>query len=363
MKKQCSGDDDDDRVVYNAAKSGRVDQVLSALATHKHQLDAPVMTHKYKNSPMHIAAEKGHADVIETLLQAGSQAINAKNAHNFTPVMLAVLAERVLAVEMLVRHGAQIDGWGSYNTSIMQHAAQSGALEGIKMLVQFGSRLLDVPDKHGRTPMHYAARSDQAGSIATLLEVGCLTIDEPEDKFGWTPLHTAAKYGCTRAIEALVKAGSRALDAQDAQERTAMHLAASGGSGAAIDTLIRLGSQSVDAQTLYGDTPMHSAANSEAIEALVRGGSQTINWPMKWNCNTPLDLFMEIMNDSEDDDFDGCVTALLSLGAEVDRCRVEHKERAERLRTKWANPEIVAQVRFRVYFAHSLLHRLFHLLD
>ena len=131
-------------------------------------------------------------------------------------------------------------------------------------------------DKHGRTPLHHAARSGDVGKITRLLELGA----DPNatDDISNTPLHIAAAESANPDMAArLVRAGAD-VHALGAYDRTPLHIAAAESANPDMAArLIELGAD-LDAEwNITGWTPLHSAAggntNPDMITRLARLGA------------------------------------------------------------------------------------------
>ena len=91
-------------------------------------------------TPLHIAAEGGHNDIVEYLLEIGAD-INSKTNGGDTPIMWAAGRNRPATVKFLVERGADlkiVNGNRKTVHDFAPNAAVSDALEG-KNLFQFYS--------------------------------------------------------------------------------------------------------------------------------------------------------------------------------------------------------------------------------
>lgn len=135
-----------------------------------------------------------------------------------------------------------------------------------------------------------------------------------------------------------------------------MHAAARSGRGDAIEAFLRMGSLALDTPNSFnGLTPMHVAAangHREVIETLVRLGSKALD-ALSRDGRKPLYCIRRTYAD--------CATVLKALGAEQGSngdiwkgLSFRHGEVAENQ---------ILDVRYRVYFAATLAHRLLFELD
>lgn len=109
-------------IVYDAAKNGDIDALEAAILHHRHLIDTP---NNKGWTPMHVAAKRGHAIIIETLVRLKSMSIDYPIKHN---------------------------GWTS-----LYVAVQYAHIPVIETLIRLGSKAIDIPENTGWTPMHVAA--------------------------------------------------------------------------------------------------------------------------------------------------------------------------------------------------------------
>lgn len=168
----------------------------------------------------------------------------------------------------------------------------------------------------------------------------------------YTLMHVAASQGFTSIIETVFRMDSKIVDVPTNYGETPLFKAAASGHVPVIEMLVRLGSEAIDTPNKYGCTPMFAAAcrgHTSVIEALVRLGSEAVDTSDTYG-ETPL--FEAIRSKTNE-----CARMLRMLGAESSflLSSPEHREIEERTRP---SEEKTLEVRFRVYFARSLLDRL-----
>ncbi|GAB4818106.1 hypothetical protein N2152v2_005152 [Parachlorella kessleri] len=123
------------------------------------------------NTPLHIAAEQGHAAIVSMLCKAGAP-LEEPNADGATPLHVAVTRSHAAVAQALLAAGASVA----------------------------------AVDEEGRTPLHSAAALGDLRMVDTLLGAGA-SLNEP-DSTGWTPLHSAAGQGHQGVVSALLAAGA-----------------------------------------------------------------------------------------------------------------------------------------------------------
>ena len=142
--------------------------------------------------------------------------------------------------------------------------AQKGDLEGIKRLIDLNPKLVNVKDKDGRTPLHWACRGVHLEILKYLVEKGADVNAEDSNKV--VPLHSLGTRNSTEGIEILIAKGAD-VDARDYGGDTALHHSAMNDSAEAVDILIKKGAD-IESRDNYFRTPLHLCARE-------RGGPKT----------------------------------------------------------------------------------------
>ncbi|KAL8234227.1 hypothetical protein R6Q59_020327 [Mikania micrantha] len=153
-------------------------------------------------SPLHMAAIKGYADVIQFLLQKGA-VINATDNVGNTPLFEAIENGHDMVVSMLVEAGAFLDINNAGNCLCMAVAKRD--VEFLKRVLDNGinpnSRNYDL-----RTPLHIAAAEGLYSIAKLILEAGGSVFSK--DRWGNTPLDEARVGGSKKLIKMLEDAFS-----------------------------------------------------------------------------------------------------------------------------------------------------------
>jgi ankyrin repeat protein len=162
-------------------------------------VDAPV--DQYGQTLLFWAIEGNQGEVLKLLLDAGAS-LDRRNQFDETPLLLAStndagkLDHRVL-VPLLLDRGAQID-------------ALAAAAMGKTELLETYRDTLNLRNRYGWTPLHWAARNGHLQTVTALLDWGADV--NAADANGWTPLFPAAYWG-QRAdvVQRLLDTGANAL--------------------------------------------------------------------------------------------------------------------------------------------------------
>ena len=161
-----------------------------------------------------IAAQSGHSQVMQLLLDAGAQK-DLRNDHGQTALIMAANCDRntardgnVSAVRLLLQAGADVDacdyvadrGCFCGRSTALIYAATNGHAEIVRLLLEAGAQT-NARDSRGSTALIYSAISGYAPVAKLLLEAGA----EKDlcDNYGNTALIFSAINGHTTVARLL----------------------------------------------------------------------------------------------------------------------------------------------------------------
>ena len=189
--------------LYYAARLGLRDLADHLIAEHPEHVNAiggPEQT------PTHVAASAGHADILSLLLEHGAN-VDARGHNGQTPLHRASWQEKVEAGRCLLDHGADINARNNNGLTPLGPAAYKN-LEFTRMLLERGARINDH-DSNGWTSLHWAITNGNLRIIRLLLEHGADV--NVRDKSG-TPLSRFGSARTPEIAELLSKYGAESVD-------------------------------------------------------------------------------------------------------------------------------------------------------
>ncbi|CAJ1077505.1 ankyrin repeat domain-containing protein 6b isoform X1 [Xyrichtys novacula] len=181
------------------------------VASHKGQADnvvqlinkgAKVAVTKYGRSPLHLAAYKGHTEVVRILLKAGCD-LDIQDDGEQTALHRAAVVGNSDIISSLIQEGCALDRQDKDGNTALHEVSWHGFSQSVKLLVKAGVNV-HAKNKAGNTALHLACQNGHAQSSKVLLLGG----SRPDGKnhMGDTCLHVAARYNHVQMIRILLGA-------------------------------------------------------------------------------------------------------------------------------------------------------------
>lgn len=150
------------------------------------------ITGKNSRTLVHAAAEKGHTEILQLLLNLDVVLIHAKTDDGETALHLASLEGHLKCVQILIRKGCDM------NCKTMKVHD--------KKTIHSVTSIAESYDFSG-TPLHCAAWKGHLSVVQYLIEQNDKLVNEPNIN-GWYPLHIAAYFNHVECVEYMIKRGA-----------------------------------------------------------------------------------------------------------------------------------------------------------
>ena len=257
--------------LYIAAEVGHA-EVIAVLLEHGAD---PFIRDEDGRSPLWIASFEGNAEVADVLLsnvrekQLGGGTpsphfVDLATNTLSTPLQAAARNGYAKVCTLLIARGADVRLANVRMNTALHNAAVSGSQEVIRALLRAGANP-NAQDNDGHTPLYFAAYHMQDGAVQELLDGNA--DPSPPGPRGWTPLMAAVQRGCHKAVEALVKANADLEARTEQHAATALYIAAQSGNASAARILLEHNAD-VNVESNRGHSPVVVAASHGHVEVV-----------------------------------------------------------------------------------------------
>ncbi|KAL4787644.1 hypothetical protein BJX76DRAFT_354123 [Aspergillus varians] len=185
-----------------AAKNGHADIVQILLGEKAAADDAD----KDGHTPLSLAALHGRADVVAALLEAKwvRVTVNSQRRGMRTPLSYAAEKGHLEVVHTLLKYGGdQNIADTKYKRTALSRAAWNGHLDVVQMLIEHGDYSIDHQDVYGWTPLALAVAGGHDGVVKYLLG-NTATSPEVETYDNQTPLQIAIARRRVKVVKVLL---------------------------------------------------------------------------------------------------------------------------------------------------------------
>ncbi|KAK6491297.1 transient receptor potential cation channel [Huso huso] len=263
--------------LHYCARVGNTDVLLEILKNfNTNQLQQAINKHAKNGwSPLLLAAERGHTEMVRILLQNHAR-VDVFDEHGKAALHLAAGNGHEEIADILLSHKAFVNAKTKLGLTPLHLGAQNGYCRLVKLLVETHMASIDALSLTKRTPLHLAALHGQLDVCCSLLNMKADV--NATDIHGQTPLHLAAENDHSEVVKLFLKHRPELATSANVEGATCAHIAASKGSVAVIKELLKfskVGVTSARNQTNDSSPLLLAAAggHSEVVKVLLEAGA------------------------------------------------------------------------------------------
>ena len=221
--------------------------------------DINAVGNPHKETPLMVASEMGHVEIVRVLLARGANA-NARDHNMWTPLHWASQERRLEVVQLLLEHGVDANA-RDQNKQTPLYLALEGRLEVARLLLERGADA-NALDHSGQTALHIASREGHLENAQLLLEQRADA--NSRDRSKRTPLYFASQEGRVEIAQLLLEHGADAKTMDD-NFQTPLHMASREGHLEIAQLLFECGAYA-NSQDKSRQTPLHMVSQEGHLE-------------------------------------------------------------------------------------------------
>ncbi|XP_048250459.1 ankyrin repeat domain-containing protein 17-like isoform X2 [Haliotis rufescens] len=259
-----------DTDLHLACKKGDLDRLTCILSESLVNLN---IRGQYGRTPLMMAAEKGHRQVIDLLVTQGAD-VSLVDYDRNDILHVACLGGHVDLVKyVLSKKVADINNRGQYGGTPLMMAAEKGHRQVFDLLMTQGADV-SLVDYDRNNILHVACLGGHTDMVKYILSQKVANINS-RGQYGWTPLMMSAEKGHRQVFDLLVTQGAD-VSLVDYNRNKILHVACLGGHTDMVKYVLSQKVADINSRGQYGRTPTMMSAEKghrQVFDLLVTQGA------------------------------------------------------------------------------------------
>lgn len=244
--------------IHDAVAAGDTQRVNALIAGDAAALN---LRDESGKSPLMLAVQLGHAEIVAALVAAGAD-VNLSDNKNSSALHLAVERADTELMELLIRNGANLEATDDLQRTPLILAAEGEEIGVAEILIENGANINAVATR-GYSALLWGARNQNEEFVDLLIAAGARLAPETLPR----ALELAVIGGLENLFRHTVELGCNIAEVKE-RDPGLIFPAAAGGSVAIVKTLVELGFDPVQSDQ-DGYTAVHAAAMEGRLEVLL----------------------------------------------------------------------------------------------
>lgn len=217
-------------------------------------------------TPLHLAAQEGHNQVVQALLEVHSGIVDQRAHDGKTAFRLAAAESHFECVQTLLRYHCDPNSRDADSRTTLYILALENKYKIVKFLLENAKGIdVNLADNEGRSALHVAAWQGHSEMVRLLIQTGGADVNA-NDLEARSPLHSCAWQGNHEVMEVLLQFGAMP-DHACKQGATALGISAQEGHEPCVAVLLRCGANPFKSDHC-GRTPIKLALKSNRTNVL-----------------------------------------------------------------------------------------------
>ncbi|RID60298.1 hypothetical protein BRARA_F03462 [Brassica rapa] len=188
-------------------------------------LEAVKIRSKSDMNAFHVAAKRGHLDIVKELLDLWPELCKICDASNTSPIYAAAVQDHLEIVNAMLDADPSCAMIVRKNGKTSLHTAgRYGLLRIVRALIERDAAIVGVKDKKGQTALHMAVKGQSVEVVEEILQADYSILND-RDRKGNTALHIATRKCRPQITSLLLTFTAIEVNAVNNQKETAMDLA------------------------------------------------------------------------------------------------------------------------------------------
>uniref|UniRef100_A0A674EK83 Serine/threonine-protein phosphatase 6 regulatory ankyrin repeat subunit A-like n=1 Tax=Salmo trutta TaxID=8032 RepID=A0A674EK83_SALTR len=210
----------------------------------EYDADITAATRETCETPFHYCARVGNTDVLQEMLNSVpssrlQMAVNKHSKNGWSPLLLASERGHTEVVRILLQNHARVDVFDEDGKAALHLAAERGH-EDIADILLSHKAFVNAKTKLGLTPLHLGAQNGSASLVRQLVETHLASVDALS-LTKQTPLHLAAISGQLDVCSSLLHLRADITATDITNGSCPLHLASAGGHTEVVKVLLEAG--------------------------------------------------------------------------------------------------------------------------
>ena len=251
---------------------------------------------KYGQTPIFLAAERGHEGVVKLLLERQDVKPDLTDRYGLTPLLYAMSMGHKGVVKLLLgRKDVKLDTTNRYSFAPLFYAVLMKREGVVKLLLERETFSINRRDNNGQTPLLSATKEESEGIVGRLLRRRDIN-PNMRSKAGTTPLLRASCMGHEVIVKLLLEREDVNPNIEDDIGRTPLWWAVENSHERVVKLLLERADVNPNIRDKGGITPLRKAAmrrNGRIVKLLL--GREDIDREIR-DYNNPTPLMLAVQN-------------------------------------------------------------------